>query len=59
MSKRPHGLKDGEICPTCGTKDCVEFNDNISISGPGIIKTTSKNILKTCMARKILRRVRK
>ncbi len=43
------------ICPKCGTTDCVKENPNIRISGPGIIKTDSASILRTCRARQQLK----
>lgn len=58
---RPNGLKDGEVCPRCGTPDCIDSNPNVFISGPGIIKTLSEDVLKTCNARrqiKILKHMR-
>lgn len=50
--------KTKEICPKCGTDDCLSMNEyqkHIKITGAGVLSVESKYIFKSCKARQQLK----
>ena len=62
MNKRPHNLKDGELCTDCGTTDCISLeysNTFITITGEaGILGKSVDVYLKCCVGRQQLNKIK-
>ena len=57
MNKRPHNLKDGELCTKCNTTDCISLeysNTFITITGAGILGKAADVYMKCCVGRQQL-----
>ena len=57
-SRRPNNLKEGEVCPACGTIDCLGDEagiQDLEVSSTGTWYVSSDSIIRSCRVRQMFK----